>query len=101
MFALSVFVIRLATNAASSVRMRFHPLVDKVAGPLMGLLVAVMLTSFAAFTLVRVPIQAGEWSLNDAAEWQVSTLTYARAPFRGVVKNFALGEGKDNPFLGK
>jgi len=76
-------------------------MLDKVAGPLMGILVAVMLTSFTAFTLERVPIKAGEWSFKDASAWQVSTFTYARAPFRGVVKSFVQGEKADSPFLGK
>jgi len=81
--------------------MRFLPMLDKVAGPLMGIFVAVMLTSFTAFTLERVPIKAGEWSFKDASDWQVSTFKYARAPFRGVVKSFVQGEKADSPFLGK
>ncbi len=100
-FAISVLVFGLATKSASGIRMRFIPLLDKIAGPLMGLMVAVMLTSFTAYTLERVPIQAGEWSLSDASEWQVSTLKYARAPFHNVVKSFALGEKSDSQFLGK
>jgi len=100
-FALSVTVMHLATSGASSVRMRFLPMLDKVAGPLMGLLVAIMLTSFTAFTLERVPIKAGAWSFSDASDWQKSTFTYARNPFRMVIKSFAEGEKSDNSFLGK
>ncbi|MCA9229463.1 MAG: CvpA family protein [Planctomycetales bacterium] len=99
-FALSVTVMHLATKAASDVRMRFVPLLDKIAGPLMGILVAVMLTSFTAYTLERVPIKAGEWSFGDASEWQQTTFKYARAPFRGVLKSFVQGEKADHPFLG-
>ncbi len=100
-FALSVTIMHLATRYVSGVRMRFLPLLDKVAGPLMGILVAVMLTSFTAYTLERVPIQAGEWSFAEAADWQKTTFKYARAPFRGVIKSFANSEGADHPFLGK
>jgi len=100
-FAVSVTVMHLATSSSSGVRMRFLPMLDKVAGPLMGILVAIMLTSFTAFTLERVPIKAGEWSFSDASSWQVSTFKYARSPFRAVVKSFVQGEKSDSPFLGK
>jgi len=100
-FAVSVTVMHLATSGASRVRMRFLPVLDKVAGPLMGVLVAIMLTSFSAYTLERVPIKAGEWSFSDASDWQKTTFKYARSPFRGVIKSFVQGEKADNPFLGK
>ena len=100
-FAVSVFLMGFAAKAASGVKMRFLPMLDNIAGPLMGILVALMLTSFAAFTLERVPIKANEWQLSTAADWQISALQYARAPFRGVVKSFAQGEKADHEFLGK
>ncbi len=100
-FAISVTCIHLVTNRASGIKMRFLPVLDKVAGPLMGLLVAIMLTSFSAFTLERVPIEAGKWSFSDASDWQKTTFKYARNPFRVVIKSFAKGEGVESPFLGK
>jgi len=100
-FAITVTAMHLVTSRVSRIKMRFLPLLDKVVGPLMGLLVAIMLVSFTAFTLERVPIKAGEWSFSDASEWQRTTFKYARVPFRGVIKNFAKGEEADNLFLGK
>lgn len=100
-FAATVTVMHLAARNSSELRVRFFPLLDKIAGPIVGLVVAVMLTSFTAYTLERVPINSGEWSFKDASEWQQSTFKYARAPFRGVVKNFAESEKADHPFLGK
>ena len=100
-FAATVTVLHLATKQSSGVRVRFMPLLDKVMGPVMGLVVAVMLTSFTAYTLERVPIKAGEWSFKDASAWQKSTFQYARSPFRSVLKSFAQGEKADHPFLGK
>ncbi len=98
-FALSVTLIRLATDRLSPVRMKFIPLLDKITGPLMGLFVAVMLTSFAAYTLERVPIKAGEWDLATASDTQKSLLTWARAPFLNVVNTFAKTEGIKTPFI--
>jgi len=100
-FAISVTCMHLVTNKASRIKMRFLPILDKVAGPLMGLLVAIMLVSFTAFTLERVPIEAGEWSFSDASDWQKTTFKYARNPFRVVIKSFAKGEAAESPFLGK
>lgn len=99
-FSLSVLVLRLATGAASGVRVRFHTLLDQIAGPLMGIMVAVMLTSFAAYTLLHIPIKAGEWDLGGAAGWQQKTFQVAQAPFYNVVKSFAKAERADNEFLG-
>ncbi len=97
-FAISVLLFGLAAKSASNVRVRFIPMLDKIAGPLMGLMVAVMLTSFTAYTLERVPISAGEWKLSDASETQVKILTLARAPFLNVVNKFVEPEGVDSPF---
>ena len=100
-FALSVTLIRLLVDNASKFRLKFIPLLDKIAGPLMGLLVAVMFTSFVAYTLERIPIQAGQWKFADAADWQKSTFTYARAPFFNVAKSFMAAEGADAAFISK
>lgn len=100
-FALSVLVIRLMLDRTSRTRMKFIPLVDKIAGPLVGLVAAVMFTSFVAYTLDRIPIKAGEWSYSDASGWQKTVFTYARAPFYNVANAFAAGEGLDNTFVAK
>lgn len=98
-FALAVTVMRLITDRTSRLRVRFIPPLDKIAGPLMGLLVAVMMMSFTAYTLDRAPLAAGEWSYQDASPWQVDTFSYARTPFMNVVGSFASGEEISSPFL--
>ncbi len=100
-FAVSVTVIRLLVDNASRFRLKFIPLLDKIAGPLMGLFVAVMFTSFAAYTLERIPLQAGEWNISEAEDWQKSTFTYARAPFLNIAKIFMAAEGADVAFVSK
>lgn len=97
-FAISVLLFGMATRSASGVRMRFIPMFENVAGPLMGLMVAVMLTSFAAYSLERVPIKAGEWDIRTAKSWQITTFTYARAPFRNILTRFVKVEGADCDF---
>lgn len=100
-FALSVLIMRLIFERTSRTKMKFIPLVDKFAGPVVGLLMAIMFTSFAAYTLDRIPIKAGQWKYADAAEWQKSVFTYGRAPFLNVANAFAAGEGLDNTFVAK
>jgi len=97
-FAISVVIFGLVAKSASGVRVRFIPQIDKFVGPLMGVLVAVMLTSFAAYTLERVPIKAGEWSLREASDTQKKVMMYARAPFRNVLTRFVQAEGADSQF---
>ena len=97
-FAVSVVIFGLIARSASGVRMRFLPMVDNIAGPLMGIIVAVMLTSFTAYTLERVPIKAGEWDIRKAADWQKTTFMYARAPFRNVLLSFVSAEDADSAF---
>jgi len=67
----------------------------------MGLFVAEMLTSFAAFTLLSAPISAGEWDIGKASETQRSAFAYARNPFRVVIKSFSKAEKVDSSFFGK
>jgi len=100
-FVVSLTVMRLLVERASRTRVKFVPPLEKAAGPLMGLFVAVMFTSFTAYTLERIPINAGEWKVNDAADWQKTTFTYARAPFHNVVKRFAESEGVRSEFFPK
>ena len=98
-FALSVTIMRLLLEQASQIRVKFVPPLEMVAGPLMGLFVAVMLTSFATYTLERIPFQAQALKVSEAADWQVTMLTYARAPFLNVAYRFAAPEGLDSEFI--
>jgi hypothetical protein len=100
-FSLAVLVIRLILERTSRVRMKFIPLVDKIGGPIVGLLAAVMFTSFVAYTLDRIPIKAGEWSYSDASGWQESVFKFGRAPFYNIANAFAAGEGIDDTFVAK
>jgi uncharacterized membrane protein required for colicin V production len=98
-FLISAIVFRVLTDKASRTRMRFIPLLDRIAGPLMAVYVAVMLTSFASYTLLRAPIASGEWKIEDASENVVLVFKYANAPFWNVVTSFAGGEGIESPLL--
>jgi hypothetical protein len=98
-FSLSVLVIRLILDRTSRVRMKFIPLVDKIGGPIIGLIAAIMFTSFVTYTLDRIPIKAGQWSYSEAAGWQKTVFTYGRAPFYNVANAFAGGEGLDSTFV--
>jgi hypothetical protein len=100
-FILTMLILRVLADKASRTRVRFLPVVDKIGGILMGLAVAVMLASFAAYTLVRVPIIAGEWEFSEDSSSQRSAFAYAQNPFRTVVKNFVKAEEVDSPFYGK
>lgn len=99
LFALSVLLMRLIMDRTSRTRMKFIPLLDKFGGPIVGILVAVMFASFAAYTIDRIPIKAGAWSYSEAADWQKSVFKYTRAPFYNVVHAFAEGEGLNSTFV--
>ena len=100
-FMLSVTIMRVLVDQASKTRVKFVPPLEKAAGPLMGLFVAVMFTSFTAYAMERIPINAGQWPVADATDWQKSTFTYARAPFHNVVKRFAEAEDVQSEFFPK
>ena len=100
-FALTLLILRIAVDKASTIRVRYLPVVEKLGGILMGLVVAVMLTSFAAFTLLYGPIKAGEWKMSDASESQVSAFKRITGPFYSVSKSFAKAEKIDFSYYGK
>ena len=100
-FAISILVFRLLAEKASGVRMKFIPQLDMIAGPLMGLLLAIMFTSFTALTLLRIPIKAGQWDLPGASQWQRDALQTTSAPFYTVVKRYAQADGAESSFLGR
>ncbi len=95
-FALTLLVMRIMVDKASKIRVRFLPLVDKIGGILMGFFVAVMLTSFAAFTLMNGPVKAGVW--KEASESHISTFEKVVSPFFTVSKIFARAEKIDSSF---
>ncbi len=92
-FSLSLLVLKILADQASRTRVRFIPLVDKIGGILMGLMVAVMLTSFAAFTLWHAPIKAGQsdWNKDD----RKATFAQAVGPFNFVLQRFLEAESVD------
>jgi colicin V production protein len=98
-FALSILVFRMLTEQISGVRMRFMSKLDMFAGPIMGLFVAVVFTSFTAYTLFHIPFKAGIWDLKSASSWQQTTFQYAVAPFHNVVKNYAKAEGLESELI--
>ncbi len=102
LFFLSMLIQRLIAGKLSDTRMKFVPPLEMVAGPLMGLLVAVMFTSFVAFTLERVAISGeSDWDLGKASEWQRSTFAYARTPFLNVLSSVAEAEQIETSFISK
>jgi hypothetical protein len=84
-----IMVFRVIGERLSRVRMKFVPPLDRAAGILMGLLLAVMFTSFLAFTLYYIPIRAGYWNANQASSWQQSTMRSGAGPFYTVLKSVA------------
>jgi hypothetical protein len=100
-FAISILVFRLLAEKASGVRMKFIPQLDMIAGPLMGLLLAIMFTSFTALTLLRLPIKAGQWDLATASPWQRDAFQTVSAPFYTVVKRYSQADGADSSLVGK
>lgn len=97
-FAVTLLVLRIVADKASTVRVRFLPVVDKLGGILMGLLVAVMLASFAAYTLLKIPVEAGQWRKNDASAAVRGYFGSAATPFNTVVRKFVKAEEIDSAF---
>lgn len=89
-FFVSTLVVRLLLDrVASKSRMKFVPPLEAAAGPLMGLLVALIFSSFLAFTIYTIPIQSGEWKIGEAADWQKTTLANGSGPFNAVLHAMA------------
>lgn len=96
-FVVSMSIMRALLNKASGVRVKFFGPLEMVAGPLMGILAAVMFTSFTAYTLVQFPIQSGVWSRADEAGWVITFFNFICAPFYNVMNAFAGSEGITSP----
>ncbi len=100
-FSLVMLALRTMTDKASRSRVRFLPVVDKMGGILMALAVAVMLASFSAYTLLKIPIQAGEWKISEASAAQRGYFLKAASPFHTVIQRFVKAEEIDTSFYGK
>jgi hypothetical protein len=89
-FFVSMLIVRLLLDrVASKSRMKFIPPLEAAAGPLMGLVVAVIFTSFLTFTIYTIPIQSGEWKIGEAADWQKTTMASGSGPFNAVLRAMA------------
>jgi hypothetical protein len=86
-FFFAVNVLRLLTDKASKVRMKFFKPLDAGGGILLGLCVAYMLTSFSALTLY-MPFAAGVWKTAEAAPWQNQTIQTFASPMSSAVVAF-------------
>jgi uncharacterized membrane protein required for colicin V production len=77
LFAAAMVICRAATGAASKTRMRFKNPIDPVGGPLVGLIGAWVLASFALATLHVSPMPtdafSGKLMYNDAASESLIT----------------------------
>jgi hypothetical protein len=90
-FVLAVTLLRIAADRSSRVRMKFIRPLELAAGPIIGLVVALMFVSFAACTLL-IPINAGQWKEADASDWQKNALTQLMSPFNTAANGFYADE---------
>ena len=86
-FFFAVNILRLATDRISRVRMKFFKPLDVGGGILLGVLVALMLTSFSAMTLF-MPFAAGVWKTAEASPWQSATIANFAQPMSAVLEAF-------------
>ena len=67
--------------------MRFVPPLDLAGGLLVGLCVAVLFTSFAAYSLY-LPFKAGVWKPQDGAGWAQQVVVQFAGPMYSSGKAF-------------
>ncbi len=96
-FSLTMLILRILTDKASKVRVRFLPIVDKIGGWVMCILVASMLEGFAAYTLLVAPVNAGEWKPDN--DQQRPRMERAAGPFTLVLVNFVKSDQIDLPLI--
>lgn len=92
-YFLSVTILRVIADRSSRVRMKFVRPLEMAGGPVVGLFVASMFTSFAACTL-WIPIDAGLWKKSDASPWQVDAMEKMMGPFSTSLNSFYNGQIK-------
>jgi len=85
-FFVSMLLLRVFCDKISKVRMRFIPQLEMIAGPLVGLIVAIMFTSYLSFTIFAGPMAAGVWNVKAAEGWQTTTLSRLVSPSLSVVQ---------------
>ena len=90
-FFFSVMVLRVMADRISRVRLKFIPQLERAGGILMGIGVAIMFASFAAYTLF-IPFRARVWKAEEAAGWQQQSISTLAAPIYATGKAF-YGEG--------
>jgi uncharacterized membrane protein required for colicin V production len=83
----AVMILRLVTDRLSRVRVRFFKPLDAGGGILLGLVVSLMLTSFAALMLF-IPFAAGVWKTADAPGWQTTTIQSFASPMSSAITAF-------------
>lgn len=98
-FVVTMVVLRLLTDRASKIRVRFIPLVDKIGGFLMCGFVATMLEGFAAFTLLVAPLQSGAWNLKAEDRPKIARMQKAASPFILPLTKFTSADQIDYPLL--
>jgi hypothetical protein len=96
-FFLVVTVLRVIADRSSRVRMRFFRPLDMAGGIVVGLFVALMLSSFAAYALY-IPIRAGVWKIEDGAPWAQQTISTLARPMYSAGRSFY---GDEFPDLSK
>ena len=83
----AVMILRIATDRLSRVRLKFFKPLDTGGGILFGLVVSLMLTSFAALMLF-IPFSAGVWKTGDAPGWQTQTIQSFASPMSSAITAF-------------
>ncbi|RIK74313.1 MAG: hypothetical protein DCC67_16725 [Planctomycetota bacterium] len=94
-FFLAVTILRIVADRSSRVRMRIIRPLDLAGGVLVGLLLAVMFTSFAAYSLF-LPFRARVWKTEEGAGWAQTTVSTFAAPMYTAGRAFL---GEDFPDL--
>lgn len=94
-FFLTIMLLRLLTDRASPVRVRFIPQLDRFIGPIVGVFAAVLFTSLLAFSFLKIPIAAEEWKIEDQSAWSTVWMQRAATPINSVVERIENGEGVD------
>lgn len=94
-FFLTIMVLRLLVDRASPVRVRFIPQLDRFVGPVVGIFAAAVFTSLLAFSLLKIPIAAEQWKIEDETAWSTVWMQRAATPINSVVQRIESAEGVD------
>jgi hypothetical protein len=86
-FFFSVSILRVIADRTSRVRMKFIRPVEIAGGLLFSLCIALMFSSFAAYSLY-IPFKAGVWRPEDGAGWAQQTVSTLARPMYSVGRAF-------------